>query len=164
MINENLLPKKLAQGQKMFEANGVKYYVEERLSLDRFIKYQELELELGIGINTKNLMQNLSNIYSQLNEAKFADAVIKLHDLMKGVVILDKKQPTALRMCALFINAEDEDRKTITEDVITTKIDNWKTEGFDMNDFFQFALGTVNGFSEIYNEISLQYSEQVLKM
>lgn len=134
----------------IFEANGKKYFIESQMSIERFCEFQIYEKEAGLGMPFKKIYENLQTVYQDLNATKFADASVRLNDLMHGVAKLDEKEPAALKICALFMNTEDEDRSVITNDMIVKKIEDWKKE-YDMRDFFWFALDTVNGFMEIYN-------------
>ena len=75
---------------------------------------------------------------------------------MKGIegIVKRLEDPTALRLCCLFINREDEDRRYIDEDLITEKIEDWKKEGIDMASFFGFASATIPGLKNLYEESS----------
>lgn len=69
---------------------------------------------------------------------------------MSGIVKLQEKEPTLLKMAALFINTKDEDRASITQDQISRKIEDWSQE-YDVRDFFQFALSTIKNFTAVYS-------------
>lgn len=150
--------KRLDLSNPRFEANGVYYNVEGGLSIERFCMYQILEKEAAFGVSFKNLFNNLQKLHGLMNNVKFVEASILLDNMMRGVAKLEEKQPTLLKMCALFINTDDEDRSIITEDMIAKKINDWKKE-YDVRDFFQVALSTMDGFLEIYNNVSRIISE-----
>lgn len=141
-----------------FKANGVYYNIEGGLSIERFCMYQILEKEAAFGTSFKDLFQNLKKVHELLNGVKFVEASVLLHNMMNGVAKLEEKQPTLLKMCALFINTDDEDRSTINEDMIAKKINDWKAE-YDVRDFFQVALNTMDGFIEIYEAVTRTISE-----
>lgn len=141
-----------------FVANGKIYYIESQMSIERFCEYQILEKEAGFGLNFSSIYKELENVYTDLNAVKFADASVRLNNLMHGVANLELKEPTTLKICALFMNTEDEDRTVINNDMIVKKIEDWKTE-YDMRDFFKFALDTVSGFMETYKKAFHSTSE-----
>lgn|SRR5690606_28539009 len=141
-----------------FECNGKIYYIESNLSIARFCEYQIMEKEAGFGTTFKAIFDELHSLYDLMNNTKFVEASIKLHNLVTGVSRLQDKEPVLLKMCALFINEENEDRTTITNDDIVRKIDDWKKE-YEVNGFFTLALNMVNGYFEIYNKISQITSE-----
>ncbi len=150
--------KRLDLTKPRFEANGVWYNIEGGLSIERFCEYQILEKEAGFGVSFKSLFQNLKKLHGLMNDVKFVEASVLLDNMMRGVAKLEEKQPTLLKMCALFINADDEDRSVITEDMIAKKINDWKAE-YDVRDFFQVALNTMDGFLEIYDSVTRIISE-----
>lgn len=145
-----------------FVANGTTYYIESALSIERFAEYQILEKEAGFSLNFKNIFQELKKVYDLLNGVKFVEASVSLHNLMTGVAKLEEREPTLLKICALFMNTKDEDRATINNDMIVKKIEDWKQE-YEIRDFFSFALSTVNGFTEIYAIASQLTSESISK-
>lgn len=151
---------KIDPDTKDFTANGNRYLVENEISFDRWNKYQKLQIELGYSISFPDLFNKLQEVYNLCNSLKFADAVVLVRDIMKGVIDVQKEQdPAALRLCALFINREDEDRRTINEDVIAQKLEDWRKEGIDVGSFFQLALHIIPGFQETYKVISQDTSK-----
>lgn len=145
-----------------FEANGKKYFIETNLSISRFVEYQILEKEAGFGITFDDFYNNLENVYNSLNDNKVADASVKLYNLMSGVINVQKKEPILLKMAALFINEENEDRSTITADQITRKIEDWKTD-FYVEGFFALASNLVSGYATIYARVVQHISERETK-
>lgn len=141
--------KRLDMSKPSFVANGITYHIESALSIERFCEYQILEKEAGFGVTFKNLFNNLKELHALMNNVKFVEAAVKLDNMMRGVAKLEEREPTLLKICALFINTADEDRSTINSDMIGKKIEDWKQE-YDVRDFFQLALNTVDGFLEIY--------------
>lgn len=136
--------KRLDLNQQEFIANGKKYRIENGFSIERYCEYQALEKELAYGLTFKGIFDALNEIFQRFNKGDFAMGVIKTYDLMQGVKRVGEREPVMLKMCALFINREDEDRATITEDMIAEKIEDWKAEGYDITDFFTLALNTMD--------------------
>ena len=141
-------------------ANGKEYFIESQVSFDRWIQYEELQEELMWGITPKDQFNNLQKIIDEANEGNLANVGIFTRELMLGVKRkLDKRWPTALRLCALVCNTADEDRKTISEEQINIKIEDWKKEGYDINSFFTLALSTIPGFLDILRNITQDTSK-----
>lgn len=145
--------KRLDLTKSSFVANGTTYHIETALSIERFCEYQLLEKEAGFSMTFKSIFENLNQLYDLMNTTKFVEASVLLHNLMGGIVKLEEREPTLLKICALFINATDENRAEINEDMITKKIEDWKV-AHDVRDFFTLALNTVDGFLEIYANAS----------
>lgn len=145
---------------RFFEANGKKYFIETKLSIARFHEYQIFEKEAGFSMSFASMVDAIKEAYQDLNQLKAADASVKLHNLLAGISKVAEKEHVLLKMCALFINTEDEDRGEIDDDLISAKIEDWKNE-YEINGFFMLALNTVNGFLRIYSEMHQTISEAV---
>lgn len=146
--------KRIDMEKGVFQANGKTYYIEGSLSIERYAEYQILEKELGLGVSFKSLFDGLQGLWHNLNKMQFAEASVKVNDMIRGVAKLEEREPAVLKICALYFNTEDEDRTTITHDQITQKIQDWKIEGLDMRDFFDHAFKLVNGFLSAYQKVS----------
>lgn len=142
-----------------FEASGKKYFIEGSLSIERYAHFQILEKELAYGFTTKGLYDELKKVTKLLDKLRFVDCAVSLVNLTRGVAKLEEREPVILKICALYCNTEDEDRAIITDDMITKKIQDWKTEGIDMRDFFALASSSVNGLHEIYQSVIRDISE-----
>lgn len=132
-----------------FEANGKSYVIEDKLSIARSIEASKLELEL-FDINTKTLKNLLTGAYNDLNgnnkdkTVKFADASIKIHNLVTQLNSnINFKDLAVLRYCALYINAKDEDRRTISKEIIESKINDWQEAGYEISGFFLLVLSAL---------------------
>lgn len=133
-----------------FIANGTKYFIESSLSIDRYRKFEEIEIELGFGRSFSEIFDQVRAAMNDINGHKQGDAYVKLYNVVNGAQQLASKKPHVFRYCALFINAEDEDRKIISEDMINKKINDWTKEGLDYEPFFSFAITSLPGFKERY--------------
>src|SRR4051812_14569636 len=143
-----------------FTANGIDYQIEGNLSIERYAEFQVLEKELAYGTTFKAMYDKLVHLKDLMNKLRFVDAAVVLTDLLRGVTKLEEREPTVLKICALFINRTDEDRTTFTPDMITAKIADWKAEGMDMRDFFQVASSSVAGFLDVYRTVTRIISGQ----
>lgn len=132
-----------------FEANGKKYIVEDKLSIARSIESSKLELEL-FDLSSSTIKNVLISAYNDLNgtnkdkTVKFADAAIKIHNLVNKIGNnLDFKDMPILKFCSLYINEESEDRRTITKEAMETKINDWQEGGYDISGFFLLVLSVL---------------------
>lgn len=144
----------------VFVANSTRYTIEGALTIERYAEMQLLEREMGYGNSFQAFYGKHEKLMQLLNKMKFADAVILLNDIMRGVAKLQEREPTVLKICCLFINYEGENRAEINQDVMNKKIADWKAEGIDMRDFFLVASSSVTGFLEIYKTVTRSISEQ----
>lgn len=140
----------------VFEAEGVKYYVEDFIAVGRYKAYQKMEMELGFTINFSGLAGNLVSAFSALNERRDADAAVILKQIMDGVTLYQEKKPIALYVATLFINTEKEDRSEWSLKEAEIKIDHWKN--INANFFLGLALGRVRDFPAKYNQIAQMLS------
>lgn len=147
-----------------FEANGKTYYIETSdLSIERWAKYEELVLEMQYGVNQVEMFNQFAEITKLANNLQFADIAILAHNMQNGMLTVMERQPVALKICAIFINEEDEDRGAINDAVITQKITDWSEEGYSIGPFFQLALVFSKLISENSNILSPQSLEAVSK-
>jgi hypothetical protein len=129
-----------------FEANGKKYVIETGLSMSRFVLYQQLEVEVGYGYSMSALYELHKALYDDLNKLKLVDASHKVYNLLTATRDLTRQENPVFRLCALFINREDEDRGEISGEQIQAKIDDWKAENIEVGFFLGFAQGIIGGF------------------
>lgn len=131
-----------------FIANEKEYFIEDNLSIDRWIYMQELVVQLGFGVEYQEMQQNWFSVIDMADKQKFAQIVIMAHNMVNGVSKVYSREPMILKFCSLFMNTADEDRGTITEDLISRKIADWKKEGLGIDGFFEFSLLKVKGLAE----------------
>lgn len=151
--------KELDLTQKKFEANGKTYHIRKSMSFDRYRMYEKLQIEVGYGANFKQIYDNVKGAYELVNKSEFANTAVKLHNILAGIKNIESRQIPALRICALFINAEGEDEKVITEEMIDEKIADWEAEGYDIFPFFQLAINSIPDFSLAYKVLSQVHSQ-----
>jgi hypothetical protein len=137
--------------------SGKTYFVESSLSVARYAEFQIYEKEMAYGLTTKNLFEKLKALFDLQNKMKFAESVVLLNDLMRGVAKLQERQPSIMKICALYMNLEGEDRGIINQDMIDAKIKDWAE--IDVRDFFAQAIRSVNGLIEIYATVSQSISD-----
>lgn len=149
------MTKKIDFKEGSFIADGRKFIITDTLPVDYFIEFERLQNSMGFNLGYKQIFDKLKEIYSLLNSNKIVDGGIKLYNLMGGIAEkVDGKIHPALEICALFIIEEGEERTLYNKEVTKSKVDAWRKEGYDMQDFFSLAIGLVAGFTESYVEFT----------
>ncbi|GGH24648.1 hypothetical protein FAZ19_16275 [Sphingobacterium alkalisoli] len=148
---------------RQFKANGKTYFIEaDDISIARWSKYEELSLELQYGTSSFSEMhQNWALVTKLANELQFADIAVLAHNMQTSVLNAIDRTPVQLKLCALFINEENEDRSEITDEGISRKIDGWRKEGLAIGDFFQLALVFSRLIGESSSTLTPEYLEKI---
>lgn len=145
--------KDLKPNEKSFIANGKTYYIEDRLSIERFIAFQKLEVEFAYGGGFLGVMKSLNKGIEHLNKMQLVDAAVELTNTRESIIRQDKdKRIPALDLCSLFINSKDEDRRVITNDMLIEKQKDFEAEGIPIDFFLRLAQNLVIGFKESLKE------------
>jgi len=135
--------------KKYFECGGRKFYVKDSLSFARYREMQKINLEFGYSATFHDIFKNIKSAWDLLNQTKLGEAAVVLHNIMYGVVSLEDKDDAALRLCALFIDGEDEDPTVYDEGKMREKIDCWSKE-LAVLPFFQLASNLVPDWMPVY--------------
>lgn len=145
-------PKSVNFKDRFFMANGRRYFISDKITVNRWKEYEKLQARLTYGVDFDSMFKTLSKVYSALNEKKFADCAVMVHNLMSGIKDAndDSRLHPALLMSALLINFEDEDVGVYNEQTQLEKIKDWQAEGLDILGFFAFALNAISGFRQTY--------------
>lgn len=148
--------------ERSFLANEKTYFIEAGdISISRWAKYEELVLEMQYGTSQVEMFNKFKEITELANKLQFADIAVLAFNMQNGLLGVMERLPVALKICALFINEQDEDRGLITDDIIAHKIDDWRKEGYSIGPFFQLALGFSRLIGESSNMLTPQYLEAV---
>jgi hypothetical protein len=151
-------PKRIDFEKGTFEGrSGKVYFVESSLSVARYAEFQIYEKEMAYGLTMKGLFDKLKALFDLQNKMKFAESVVLLNDLMRGVAKIQERQPAMVKICCLYMNLADEDRGIINQDMIDRKVEDWAE--IDVRDFFTHAIRSVNGLIEIYATVSQAISD-----
>lgn len=151
-MGENRTVKPVPMDKPSFPANGKEYTITEEISVERWRHFEDLNSLVGLGRSFSEVFNIIREAYEDLNKGKQADAAVKLHNLMTGIKNkLDGRHHPALLICALFINYDGEDTAIYDEKIMTQKVNDWQTEGYDMKSFFQLAWRFVPRFIDVYN-------------
>lgn len=136
-----------------FTANGKEYIVESKLSIERFIAFQKLEVEFAYNTGFGGVMRSLNKGIDLLNKQQWVEAAVELsntRDIMKKST--ESKRQPAIDLCSLFINTKDEDRRFITDQMLSDKQNDFELEGIPMDFFLHLAANLVIGYREHLNQ------------
>ena len=135
--------------EKYFECDGRKFYVNESLSFARYRELQKISLEFGFSATFEDIFNNLAKSIESYNKHDYFNMSITIYKIQEGIKNLPEKDDPALRLCALFINEENEDSTVYNEGVMKSKIDCWGKE-IEVNGFFYLAASLVPGWMPFY--------------
>ena len=149
-----------------FDANGRKYIIHSALTIERFEHFEDLEVQIGLGVTFEQLHGKAKEAYAALNsrEGNLADASVILNDIIQGVArVRNGRQIPTLLLCTLFICREGEDRSKYDRAEAVEKINDWRKEGYSVADFFSLAFNLVSGLKTALNENSPLTSDLILE-
>ena len=145
----------LDQNITEFEANGRVYRKSQHLSFARYGLMEQYNLELGYGRTVHDLFNEQQKAYALVNKQQFADAAVCLHNSMTGIArIADGDVHPMFKQCALFWNYEGEDIRTLSDQQLAVKVQDWTESGIDSAFFFGQAVSNVPGLLAAYREIT----------
>lgn len=148
--------------EKKFECGGRTFYVHDSLSFNRFRELQRISIEFGFSTTFVELFKEIQKCYDYVQTNKnWGDLAVTLYNLLHGVSSIDNKDAAALRLCALFINEENEDVTVFDEAKMKGKIECWAKE-LDVSPFFHLAASLVDGWMPAYN-ITIRNTSDVNK-
>ncbi len=153
---------------KSFVANGTEYFIERTISSDRYREYMDIEIQLGFGYNAYDLFQQIKEAYSVIGDNPITSLTpnhivqfqVTLYRLMEGVGKVADRELEVLRLCALFINTKDEDRRYYSKDIEEKKIHDWKEAGIDVSSFFLLASTFSESIQRLYKLSSESFSQE----
>ena len=152
-LKEGKEPKRLPLQPKSFMANGNEYTIVDTMSIERWKYLEDFQELLAWGVGFDELFKQLKKIYTLLDENKQNEPRIIIHNLLHGVKNkLENRYHPALMLCTLFIVRKDEDQTVYDEMFMNEKVNDWKLEGYEINDFFQLAWTLVPGFIKHYQD------------
>lgn len=152
--------KKLDFEATEFMANGKRYFIKQSLSVERFRWFEKYQVDFGFGRTYKSIADALKKAIEFGNKGKGIEAWNIVLNLVLAIGDgLEKRTNNAMMICALFIVTDDEDLTKWDEQQQLEKINDWNTEGYDVNSFFQLAANLVTGFIEDLEEILSGTSE-----
>lgn len=152
--------KQIDLNANQFQANGKTYVVKDSLSVERYRWFEKYQIDFGFGRSYKSIADALKKSIDLANKGKGIEAWNLVLNLAKAIGEgLEKRTNNAMLLCALFIVGEDEDLTKWDEQEQMKKIDDWNSEGYDVNSFFRLAANLVTGFIDDLEEILSDTSE-----
>lgn len=139
--------------KKYFECQGRKFYLKDSLSFARYRELQKIIIEFSFSATFTDLFKNVKTAWEFMNQLKFADAAVTLHNIMIGIKSLEDKDDAVFRLCALFLDEEGEDATVYDEGKMREKIDCWAKE-CDVTPFFQLAATLVPDWINAYKIVT----------
>lgn len=145
----NALRKIDFEREKYFDCDGKKYFVKDSLSFNRYRELQRITLEFGYSATFEDIFANLSKAIESYNKHDYFNMSIVLYKIQEGIKNLEQKDDPALRLCALFIDEENEDPTVYNEAMMKAKIDCWAKE-LEVGPFFYLATSLVPSWMPVY--------------
>lgn len=142
------------------------FYIEDRLSIQRYSMFERFRIEVGFGLSFADLVSVLQSNIDLCDRmvtgerGLFPVLVNTNYNALRGIDNATTKHPFAVWMCTLFMNMAGEDRRIFDESVMQQKIRIWEWAGVPASFFLKQALGLVNDFSKTLQEITRTFSEQ----
>lgn len=139
-INPDLLPLALEPTTLKFEAGGHVYYVEReaRLSVARDRWLEKFGIYSLLGRDGIAFLKEVRKAYDANNASKPGDVAVILDNILKGAADLNAKEAPIYYLCTLFINRQDEDRRSYDLEFAKQKIQDW--QGIERDFFLHSGL------------------------
>ena len=152
-----------------FMANGKKYLIrsaDEGVGIDRFTMFEKLSIPAGFARSFQAIFEALIKAEKLANgvltkDNTFTDLAYHLKTVTQGIQDkTEERYNICFYICTLFIVLPEENLSNWSEREADEKIEDWKKEGLDANDFLSLALGGIRGFWSAYQEMT----EKIKKM
>lgn len=135
-----------------FTANGKTYFISDSFTIGRFEKVEELEEELMNFSDQKSCHQTMMNAMKDINDLNPGKAYMTLYNKIDSDQRNSKIINFSVRLCTAYINAEGEDTRYLTEDLMKQKISDWSAEGLDARPFLSFAVHVFKTLFDSYKQ------------
>jgi hypothetical protein len=132
-----------------FECGGKKFFKTDSLSFVRYRELQKIMLEFGFSATFVDIYNSTKQAIEAYNKHDYFAMSIIIYKIQEGIVNLQDKDDPALRMCALFINEENEDLTKYNESEMKAKIDCWTSE-LEVIPFVNLALAVQTDWIKTY--------------
>lgn len=138
--------------EKYFECGGKKFYIRESLSFTRYKEMQKIMVEFGFSATFDDIFKKLKESVESYNKLDFFNMSVTIYKILEGVKDIQTKDDPALRLCALFIDEENEDPTKYDESQMKAKIDCWGSE-LEVGPFFYLATSLVPTWMYAYQAV-----------
>lgn len=135
-----------------FIANGTTYRVMSSFSIGRLPAVTLMEEELAMFTDRGDCHKVMLEAMNLMNEMKHGDAYAIMYNKIHSDRQNAQTMHFTLRMCTAYINYDGEDIKSLKEEDIRKKINDWSEEGLDVRPFLRFAMSAYNEFFQNYKK------------
>lgn len=137
-----------------FRANNVIYTATKSLSIERYVRASNLVQDIGRGVYgvEEDEKKVLTRIFNNANKGNLAEVAVIAHNRLTELKEQKNLGNPILRLCALYINAEGEDLRGISEEEELKKIEDWAKEGLSFQSFLIFGMPLVQNILQEYKE------------
>lgn len=139
----------LAPGAE-FAANGKRYRVSDTFAIGRLDTVSLFEEEFVQGSAQAGCHGVMRQAMDLINDYKPGEAWAMLYNKIEADQRNSRMMHFALRSCTAYINAEGEDPRYLTEEMIAGKLHDWSEEGLDVRPFFAFAVTVSAQLTDVY--------------
>jgi hypothetical protein len=130
------------------------------LTVSRWEEFEKLQPRLGFGLDFAGIFSTLNLSIDLANKGKGVEAWNLIYNLKTSVgERLENRIDSAMSICCLFLNREDEDITSVDIELFKEKVSDWKQEGIAAVDFFVLASNLVRGFVEALQTDSPTFSQ-----
>lgn len=150
---------KQIEDNKIIGAGGEEYLIHSSLTINRFKKLEELQIQISFDKSPLGLFNQWLDVHKLINEGRIADIAVLAKDNMDALAGIVNRTELGLRITALFINTENEDLNESSDEFLDKKIEDWLEAGYDAISFFQFATNLQKDLIKLSESVSLDISE-----
>lgn len=114
----------------------------EEIGIHRMVEFSKEAVRMAYGHDMASMIASHLKIKKLLNELKFADCAVEVHNQLHRLGDLNQNRDATLWACTLFVCTSDENRTKIPTDADRNlKIEHWNNAGIPYS-FFVRSLGT----------------------
>lgn len=147
--------------KKTFTANGTEYFIESEISIQRSVYAEAAKFILEKGMSVGKQTEDWKKVYDACNNNKLADVAVIAYNNMRGFKDFFEDHSPVLKLCACYINAKDEDRRYMSDDLVNKKVKDWSEEGLSMRGFFLLSLALIKKEVEGYESATRDILEKI---
>ena len=140
-------------------AGGETYFIQIRLSTNRYVEYLKKLPLLSFGVTFSDLYKGLSEIYTTTSSGN--DMIYAIGhsretswNLLSGIKRFDEREVLdIIDFCALFLNKSGENVDAFDQALHDQKTMILQKEGYDHASFFTLAFSLIENYGNVYRKI-----------
>jgi hypothetical protein len=155
--------KKIELKNDSFELNGKQWHIYDDVTLERLGELEKIIHHFINGVDLVEQQVIMQSIYKDMNEQRFADAAVKLHNFANATIV--KKNGMVhpkLLIATMFINEKGENLSEWNLDIANSKIKAW--EGAEAAFFLKLAEKRVTATLQLIFGISETISKALVEV